>query len=65
MAERKIAVKLPVAQWDALYQCAQGELDSLTEADWESGLHDHLSAALETMRAARSDAATTPRRTAK
>ncbi len=45
----KIRVTLTVEQWNALVSCARGELEGLTEADWESGNFDALDSAMKAM----------------
>ena len=39
---RDIKVALTESEWNALKQTVDGELESLTEADWESGVYDAL-----------------------
>jgi hypothetical protein len=43
--ERGIRVALTRGEYAALSRCVSGELESLTEADWESGMAEDLHAA--------------------
>lgn len=43
---RDIRVTLTETEWRAVHRTIRGELESLTEADWDSGLFEDLDAAL-------------------
>jgi hypothetical protein len=53
---RNIKAALTVSEWAALMRVVEGELESLTDDDWENGIGDELDAARATLARARNRA---------